>query len=85
MQVRILYFGVLKDHVGAASEDLPLPEGSSVATLLNVLQEREPSRPDVWNSIAIALNLHYLRDTTAFDAELLNDGDEIAFGGPIRM
>lgn len=69
--------------MGSEGEDLPLSAGSSIATLLHVLEEREPADASVWKASAVALNLHYLRDVAAFETEYLSDGDEVAFLPPV--
>jgi molybdopterin converting factor subunit 1 len=76
MQVRVLYFGVLKDLVGRGSAEMTLREGMSVAELLEV--HRGLAAGLVWDSIAVAVNQEYARA-----ADVLKDGDEVALLPPV--
>ncbi|HEX3572003.1 MAG TPA: molybdopterin converting factor subunit 1 [Acidobacteriaceae bacterium] len=81
MRVKVLYFGVLKDLLGMATDDLELSEGSTVAALLRILQQRTSNlRMDakVWQSLAVAVNREY----SSADA-VLRDGDEVALLPPV--
>lgn len=40
MKIRLLYFAALRERLGLEEEDLELPEGATVAVLLEVLAER---------------------------------------------
>ena len=71
MQVRVLFFGMLKDMAGRPSESLSLPEG---ATLGDVLQHYEQAIPrELMSSLAMSVNQEY----AAPDARL-QPGDEVA-------
>lgn len=81
MRVKVLCFGVLKDLLGIATDDLELSEGSTVADLLRILQRRTSNlRMDakVWQSLAVAVNREY-SSTVA----VLRDGDEVALLPPV--
>ena len=78
MQVRLLYFGVLKDAFGSESELLELAGGSSVADLMTVYRRRDAGRAGLWDSIAVAVNQEYARP----DA-VLRDADEVALLPPV--
>ena len=78
MQIRVLFFGVLKDVAGRSSEELNLPEN---ATAGDVLQHYERSLAGLngkLSSIAISVNQEY---STA-DAKL-KSGDEVALLPPV--
>ena len=78
MQIRVLFFGVLKDLAGRSSEELNLPEN---ATAGDVLQHYERSLAGLngkLSSIAISVNQEY---STA-DAKL-KSGDEVALLPPV--
>ena len=78
MQIRVLFFGVLKDVAGRSSEELNLPEN---ATAGDVLQHYERSLAGLngkLSSIAISVNQEY---TTA-DVKL-KSGDEVALLPPV--
>ena len=76
MQVRVLFFGMLKDLAGRASDALTLPED---ATLGDVLQHYEQAIPrELIASIAMSVNQEY----AAPDARL-RPGDEVALLPPV--
>jgi MoaE-MoaD fusion protein len=76
MQVRVLFFGMLKDLAGRPGESISLPEG---ATLGDVLQHYEQAIPrELMNSLAMSVNREY----AAPDARL-QPGDEVALLPPV--
>src|SRR5258705_10055790 len=76
MQIRVLFFGMLKDLAGRASDALTLPED---ATLGDVLQHYEQAIPrELIASIAMSVNQEY----AAPDARL-RPGDEVALLPPV--
>jgi molybdopterin converting factor subunit 1 len=81
MRLKLLCFGVLKDLLGVATEEIQVPEGSSVADLLQILEQRT-SNPrmvsNVWHSLAVAVNREYSSAGT-----VLRDGDEVALLPPV--
>jgi molybdopterin converting factor subunit 1 len=76
MQVKVLYFGMLKDAAGHRSVEMEMAEGASVADLLGKHRASTPSAP--WDSIAVAVNQEY-----AGAADVLKDGDEVALLPPV--
>ena len=74
MRVRVLYFGVLKDAFGRASDGLELAEGASVADLLRVVRGAE----GFWDSIAVAVNQEYAKSS-----DVLKEGDVVALLPPV--
>jgi len=76
MQIRVLFFGILKDLAGRASESLNLPEE---ATLGDVLQHYQQAIPrELIASLAMSVNQEY----AAPDARL-RPGDEVALLPPV--
>jgi molybdopterin converting factor subunit 1 len=78
MRVRVLYFGVLKDAFGRVGEEMELAEGASVADLIAACRGRSAGAGGVWDSMAVAVNQEYARA-----ADVLKDGDEVAFLPPV--
>ena len=81
MRVRVLCFGVLKDLLRVATEEIELPEGSSVTDLLQILEQRTSNssmNAKVWKGLAVAVNREYSSGTA-----LLRDGDEVALLPPV--
>jgi molybdopterin synthase catalytic subunit len=78
MQVRVLYFGALKDIFLKDRDTVDLPSGATVATLLEHYRRIEPGQGNFWEILAIAVNQEY-----AQSGHLLRDGDEIALLPPV--
>lgn len=85
MQVKVLYFGLLRERFGVADEALEIADGSTVSDLLHILHARTSkqameSGPDdrLWRSLAVAVNREY----SSPDA-VLRDGDEVALLPPV--
>jgi molybdopterin synthase catalytic subunit len=84
MQVRVLFFGVLKDLVSSGGEAVTLPEGSTVADLTEQLrngtskQRADTAGHPVWGALAVAVNREY-----ANRSAVLRDGDEVALLPPV--
>ena len=82
MHVNILPFGILKDWLGASATAVELPEGATVAQLLECLKaKRTVSKPAfelALRGIAISVNAEY-----ATAAQALHDGDEVGLLPPV--
>ena len=76
MQVRVPYFGVLKDVLLSDGGDMALPEGTTVAALVERL--RNGAAHPVWSSLAVAVNREY-----AAASAVLHEGDEVALLPPV--
>jgi len=78
MQVRVLFFGILKDLMGADSDPLTLPEGSTLTHLIQHYEERVPRLKNFAPSLAISVNQEYAASNTK-----LKSGDEVALLPPV--
>jgi MoaE-MoaD fusion protein len=78
MQVRVLFFGRLKDLAGRPSDSLSLPEDATLADLVLHCESRIPGLKDWSHSMAIAINQHY-----ADPQSRLKAGDEVALLPPV--
>lgn len=78
MQVRVLFFGVLKDLAGRSSDLLTLPERSTAADVVEHYERQLPSLKGVLHSIAVSVNQKY-----ASGDEELASGDEIGLLPPV--
>jgi molybdopterin synthase catalytic subunit len=76
MQVRVLFFGVLKDLLSSGGEALTVPEGTTVSQLLERLRAR--GGHPVWSALAVAVNQEYASGTA-----VLSEGDEVALLPPV--
>ena len=78
MQVKVLFFGRLKDLVGADEERVELPAGASVGDLAAHYRGRVERWSEFQPSLAVAVNQEY-----ADEEARLNAGDEVAFLPPV--
>jgi len=78
MQVKVLFFGQLKDMIGAAEERVELPAGAAVADLVAHFEKRVPRLDEFRASLAVAVNQEYVDASAALQA-----GDEVAFLPPV--
>ena len=54
MRVRVLFFGMLKDVLGKASDALDLPDGSTLADLLAHYEKQLPGLKGLLPSLALS-------------------------------
>src|SRR5581483_1272529 len=78
MQVRVLFFGVLKDLAGRSSDVLSLPEHATAADVISRYEEQFLGTKEIFKSIAISINQQY-----AHREDRLNAGDEVALLPPV--
>jgi MoaE-MoaD fusion protein len=78
MEVRVLFFGMLKDFAGRASEHLTLPENATLEDLLGHYREGNSRLKEALSSIAISVNQEYAPHSTK-----LANGDEVALLPPV--
>ena len=78
MQVRVLYFALIRERAGERQQELTLPEGATVADLMAHLSERHPDLAEPLETAVIAVNKQF-----AFPQEPLKEGDEIAIFPPV--
>lgn len=87
MQVSVLPFGALKDWLGASQAAVEIPDGASVAQLLDLLQarlaesvpvSRSPSPARLFAGIAVSVNAQY-----ALASHVLHEGDEVGLLPPV--
>jgi molybdopterin synthase catalytic subunit len=78
MQIRVLFFGVLKDLAGRASDSLSLPENATLGDVLSHYEQAVPRLKDCMSSIAMSVNQAY-----AGPAARLQEGDEVALLPPV--
>jgi molybdopterin synthase catalytic subunit len=78
MQIRVLFFGVLKDLAGKASDSLSLPENATLGDVLSHYEQIIPRLKDTASSLAMSVNQEY-----AGPATRLRPGDEVALLPPV--
>ena len=78
MEIRVLFFGMLKDLAGRASDSLDLPENATLGDVLSHYEQAIPRLKDLMSSLAMSVNQEYAgRDTR------LQQGDEVGFLPPV--
>ncbi|MBV9183476.1 MAG: molybdenum cofactor biosynthesis protein MoaE [Acidobacteria bacterium] len=78
MQVRVLFFGVLKDLTGRSVEVLTLPDRSTAADVVEHYERELPRLKGAFSSIAVSINQKY-----ADRGEQLAAGDEVGLLPPV--
>jgi MoaE-MoaD fusion protein len=78
MRARVLFFGILKEVVGRASEDAEFPTGADLGAVFEAYAARFPKMREMAASIVVARNQEFAALSTA-----LADGDEVAFLPPV--
>ena len=78
MQVRVLFFGVLKDLAGRSSDVLTLPDEATAGDVVEHYETRLASFKGKLSSIAVSVNQEY----TGLEAKL-RAGDEVALLPPV--
>lgn len=78
IRVKVLYFGQAREAVGRGDEDVSLPSGSSVTTLVSRSMEAHQRLQRMSGAIRIAVN-----EELAAGNDRLADGDVVAFLPPV--
>jgi molybdopterin synthase catalytic subunit/molybdopterin converting factor small subunit len=78
MQVRVLFFGVLRDLAGRSSDVLTLPDEATAGDVLEHYEMRLASLKGKLSSIAVSVNQEY----SGLQAKL-HSGDEVALLPPV--
>lgn len=78
MRVQARFFAAYRELTGASRADVDLPEGATVADLIDTLREQGPSFGALPPKPTVAVNLQYAPPETG-----LRDGDEVAFIPPV--
>jgi MoaE-MoaD fusion protein len=78
MQIRVLFFGALKDVVGRAEEHLQLEPGIDIARLFDLYLHRFPGLERHRASVLFSRNREFVDQ-----GQSLEEGDEVAFLPPV--
>jgi MoaE-MoaD fusion protein len=78
VQIRVLFFGLLKDICGGAEERLEIPAGSTAGSVFDHYAEAFPKLRAMASSIVLARNHEF-----ATPREPLAEGDEVALLPPV--
>ena len=78
MQIRVLFFGTIKDMAGTGGQLIDLPDGASVQEVMRQCKERIPKLAEFAACCAVAVNQQYAGMETK-----LKNGDEVALFPPV--
>jgi molybdopterin synthase catalytic subunit len=78
MHVKVLFFGMLKDLVGRAEEQIEVPEGARLSNIFEQYCRRFPRLAEMAGSIVLARNQEFAGPEARID-----EGDEIALLPPV--
>lgn len=78
MQIRVLFFGILKDILGRSSETLELPEGARLEAVLSHYARQAPRLKPLLDSLAASVNQEY-----SGPDQPLRGGDEVGLLPPV--
>ncbi len=78
MQIRVLFFGMLKDLLGRSSETLELPEGARLEAVLSHYAGQAPRLEALLPSLALSVNREY-----SGPDQPLRAGDEVGLLPPV--
>ncbi|HUJ49883.1 MAG TPA: molybdenum cofactor biosynthesis protein MoaE [Bryobacteraceae bacterium] len=78
VRVKVLFFGMLKDIVGRAEDQIELEDGARLGSVFDRYAGEFPRLKDLASSIVLACN-HQFSDRSA----AVQEGDEIAFLPPV--
>jgi MoaE-MoaD fusion protein len=78
VQVRVLFFGMLREIAGGAEQRLSVADGARLADLLSDCEKKWPKLADYLPATATAVNQEFAAPDTR-----LNDGDEVALLPPV--
>ena len=78
MQVRVLFFGMLRDLLGRSSETVTLPDGAPLSQLLDRFTAEKPDLNQMLPSLALSVNQEYATGDLR-----LHDLDEVALLPPV--
>ena len=78
MRVRVLFFGMLRDLVGGAEEEIELPESASARDVITHYEATVPHLKDMLSCLALAVNQQYAKPDARLKAN-----DEVALLPPV--
>jgi len=78
MQIRVLFFGMLKDVLGRSCETIDLPEGARLGAVVAYYANLSPRLGSLLPSVALSLNQEY-----SVPERVLHANDEVALLPPV--
>jgi molybdopterin converting factor subunit 1 len=78
MKIKIKFFAMHRDIVGATEIELEVNDGTELIGLLDLVIDKYPGLAKIRDTTLLSLNHNY-----APDDYILNDGDEVAIFPPV--
>ena len=78
MNVTVKYFAVCHEMLDRSEEEMELPEGATVGTILKRLEEEWPEIAEFYEVMQMSVNWEYATENTE-----LTEGDEVALIPPV--
>lgn len=78
MRVQVLFFGLLRDIIGAAEDHIEIPSGATLGDVFEHYAKSHPRLTDLRGRIVLAKNQQFARSSVP-----VSDGDEIALLPPV--
>lgn len=78
MKVTVKYFAVCHEMLERSEEEMQLPDGSTVNTILKKLEEEWPEIAEFYEVMQMSVNWEYATEETE-----LSEGDEVALIPPV--
>ncbi len=78
MRVKVLFFGLVRDLAGLPEEEVEVPDGGTLEHLWGQYERRFPRFREAAGSLLVAVN-----QEVADRAQVLREGDEVAFMPPV--
>lgn len=76
--VTLLYFAAARERAGVSSEKLELPNGATVAALLDAVRQRHPTMAELLPRCRVAVDQSFAAPDTA-----IPEGAEVALIPPV--
>lgn len=78
MQIKILFFATYRARTGIREEQFQVPDGTSIADLKGILEQRHANLSGALSAALFAINREF-----AFPENVLQEGDEVALFPPV--
>ena len=78
MKIKVLYFSSIKDRLKKNSEEIDIPENTSVEEFLSLLKKKYPEIADILDNVMVAVNEEYVDKK-----HLLKESDIVALIPPV--
>ncbi len=78
IRVNVLFFAIVRERLGKRSQELEIPDGSTISDFWKALTSTHPGMDSLKAHIRTAVNMDFVEDSYT-----LKDGDEVALIPPV--